>query len=196
MGDELIRGQSEGQTPIHDLSDLQLNIQTKDQLDYAENENNFKCAGKYLVKILSDKSAPFNYNWLLKIHKEMFGDVWGWAGVLRKTDKSVGVKPMHIAHEIHRFIVDMQAWQESRKSVFEISVGIHHRLVWIHPFENGNGRWGRFIANLYLHKNKKPIVEWPIEIKEFRPEYLKSLKLADTGDLTHLLKLQEKYWKR
>ncbi len=26
----------------------------------------------------------------------------------------------------------------------------HHKLVWVHPFANGNGRWARIMADAYL----------------------------------------------
>jgi Fic family protein len=33
----------------------------------------------------------------------------------------------------------------------EIAVRIHHRLVCVHPYPNGNGRQTRLLADLYLH---------------------------------------------
>ncbi|MBI4208502.1 MAG: Fic family protein [Deltaproteobacteria bacterium] len=38
----------------------------------------------------------------------------------------------------------------------ELSARLHHRLVWIHPFENGNGRWARLIMNIHLKKYNLP----------------------------------------
>ena len=35
---------------------------------------------------------------------------------------------------------------------------IHHRLVWIHPFFDGNGRVGRLVTNLFLMQQGYPPV--------------------------------------
>ena len=33
---------------------------------------------------------------LLSLHKRMFGQVWKWAGKIRKTDRNIGVDPWQI----------------------------------------------------------------------------------------------------
>jgi Fic family protein len=70
--------------------------------------------------------------------------------------------------------------------------------VHIHPFENGNGRWARFIANLWLHRHGKGPIAWPEETyslgeSTIRSEYLDAIKLADAGDLSSLLSLHRRY---
>jgi Fic family protein len=58
---------------------------------------------------------------------------------------------------------------------------IHHELVRIHPFIDGNGRVARLITNFYLMNKGYP----PIIIqKEDRKNYYKSLNKADLGDLS------------
>ncbi len=58
---------------------------------------------------------------------------------------------------------------------------IHHELVRIHPFIDGNGRVARLLTNFYLMKKGYP----PIIIqKEDRKNYYKSLNKADLGDLS------------
>lgn len=47
---------------------------------------------------------------------------------------------------------DAVFWHENDTfTAVERAVRIHHRLVYIHPFRNGNGRQSRFVADLYLH---------------------------------------------
>ena len=61
------------------------------------------------------------------------------------------------------------------------SAYIHHELVRIHPFWDGNGRVARLLTNFYLMKKGYP----PIVIqKEDRKNYYKSLNKADHGDLS------------
>ena len=58
---------------------------------------------------------------------------------------------------------------------------IHHELVRIHPFLDGNGRVSRLITNLHLMKMGYP----PIVLKkEYRRKYYQVLQTADNGDLS------------
>ena len=61
----------------------------------------------------------------------------------------------------------------------------HHKLVLIHPFDNGNGRLARIISSLiFLHFNIPP----PIVTEEDRSDYIFSLRNADTGNINPFLK--------
>jgi Fic family protein len=107
------------------------------------------------------------------------------------------VKPNQIGAELHRFESEFRQWEEKNKNSLEVSAYLHHRLVWIHPFENGNGRWARMAANIYLHKKASPIIIWPHDLglvkKEIRPIYIAALKTADNGDFTSLIAFHKKY---
>jgi Fic-DOC domain mobile mystery protein B len=46
---------------------------------------------------------------------------------------------------------DARVWlQNSAYPPDELAVRFHHRLVWIHPFANGNGRLSRMVADLLI----------------------------------------------
>ncbi|MDG6224921.1 MAG: Fic family protein [Candidatus Thermoplasmatota archaeon] len=65
----------------------------------------------------------------------------------------------------------------------EVSALIHHGLVRIHPFTDGNGRVARLLMNLHLMSEGYP----PIVLrKEDRKRYYLSLRRADGGDLSYL----------
>lgn len=187
----------EGQTPLEDLSGLLLELRTRKELDEAEYTNNVKAVAKYL---LMNPSRHFNllaYESLCKIHKDMFGDIWSWAGEKRKTQKSIGVLPAKIGSEIHRLHHDFNQWEDENAPPLEVSAKIHQRLTWIHPFENGNGRWARLVVNIYLHKKGFSLIEWPnhpkIVQETFRPHYLSALRAADKGDFESLSNLHKEY---
>lgn len=58
---------------------------------------------------------------------------------------------------------------------------IHHELVRIHPFVDGNGRVSRLLTNLYLMERGYP----PIILKKTdREKYYDALQKADKGDLS------------
>jgi Fic family protein len=66
---------------------------------------------------------------------------------------------------------------------------VHHRLVWIHPYENGNGRHGRFIADMVLSALEYKHTVWPTlaDNGNERNAYIQALKNADGGDFTALI---------
>lgn len=196
MARDLTRSQGEGQTPIEDLSGLLLDIKTQKELNDAESKNNSAAHAKYLLFMKpSSKFNPFTYPALLEIHKDMFGEVWSWAGTKRVSEKNLGVPVHQIGSEIQRLLFDFHQWEEKKMPPFEVAARLHHRLVQIHPFENGNGRWARLAANIYLHRKGWPVIEWPKDqkfVKEiFKPKYLSALKDADRGDYKPLTRLHQ-----
>jgi len=42
------------------------------------------------------KVAPFSCEWLSRLHEEMFGDVWDWAGKFRQVELSIGIKAYQV----------------------------------------------------------------------------------------------------
>ena len=82
-------------------------------------------------------------------------------------------------------------------SLVEQAVRLHYRAVWIHPFSNGNGRWARLLANIWLRRHKSPLILWPEESigqeSPIRNDYLKALKAADDGDFGPLLALHAQH---
>ncbi|MFN8338960.1 MAG: Fic family protein [Saprospiraceae bacterium] len=59
----------------------------------------------------------------------------------------------------------------------------HHKLVWIHPFFDGNGRTGRLAMNLLFMKHGFPPA---IILKNDRKKYYTALNLANNGDYSKL----------
>lgn len=62
----------------------------------------------------------------------------------------------------------------------------HHRLVWIHPFFDGNGRTVRLLFNLLLMKEGYPPA---IILKNDRKKYYDALNKANAGDYSKLVLL-------
>ncbi len=194
MAENLISFNEEGQTPLDDLSGLRVDVKTRQELNDLEARNNTQAYAQYLLFIKSgSQSNPFTHELLCQIHKDMFGDVWSWAGKKRKTEKNIGVQPVKVGFEINRLLYDLNHWEEKKIDLSEIAVKLHHRLAYIHPFENGNGRWARLVTNIYLHRKRLPLLRWPTDEgdikKNFRQKYLSALRSADNGDYEPLLKI-------
>ncbi len=185
-----------GQTPIDDWSGLKVKgITLLSELNFLEAENIARATAKYLSGApLTREDAPFDFAWALQLHREMFGNVWAWAGQLRVCDLNLGVPFPHVETALYDLFQALPYWQEV--PWLRQAAMLHHRAVQIHPFNNGNGRWSRMFANIWLQLHGQPITEWPGALggeSEARGLYLEALKAADQGEYDGLVELHGRY---
>jgi len=135
----------------------------------------------------------FEEDVLLRLHKEMFGDVWEWAGDYRSTERNIGVTP-HMVRPDMRILIDDVRCQVEHANLppDDIAISFHHRLVQVHPFPNGNGRWSRLAADMLAVRLDRPIFSWGggaprTEAGPQRHVYIAALKAADGGNLKPLI---------
>ncbi|MGD9970942.1 MAG: mobile mystery protein B [Sulfuricurvum sp.] len=184
-------------TPLDDISGLKLPgnvVYTLKEIYVAEANNIAQATLKYLSAPPSKKTAPFSFEWLSTLHDEMFGNVWGWAGKFRHVELSIGIKAYQVPMAVKELANDIEFWEEHKTfDIYETAARIHHKAVQIHPFQNGNGRWSRMLANIYLRQNGSMPVRWQEDLlsKENpkRDEYIKALKEADNGNYTNLIEM-------
>ncbi len=184
----------EGATPL-DASEsegLKLpHIFSRDQLNRWEQENILMAELKYFSRkqrnILSE-------SFLLRLHKNMFGNVWKWAGKFRTSEKNIGVPHWDVAVKVRGLCEDTKVWIESATdSPDEIVARFHHRLVSIHPFANGNGRHARLAADLLI-TNAFGLARFSwgqndlITSGKTRSQYLEALRAADGRDYSFLIR--------
>ena len=127
---------------------------------------------------------------LRELHTRLFGKVWRWAGTYRTSEKNIGVAPGAIATELKKLFDDARAWDEhATYALDERAVRLHHRLTWIHPFANGNGRGARVYADAYLTTNSGEAFTWGAHLPpvEQRSGYLVAIRAADAKDYAPLL---------
>lgn len=191
-----------GETPIDDISGLRPGIRGKirsrAQLNEAEEENIRVATVKYLASKPGRRRAPFDCNWVAKLHKEMFGKVWCWGGKFRTMDLNIGVPYWQVETDITNLLNDLMMWESTCMPLVEQAARLHFRAVKIHPFNNGNGRWARLMANIWLRQHDAPLILWPEGsisggASEIRNVYIEALKKADMGNMEPLLKLHEKF---
>ena len=191
-----------GATPIEDSSGLiPRNVKTREQLFVAEAKNISKAVTKYLAATPSKRRAPFTLDWVYKLHGEMFGKVWKWAGQKRTWNLNIGVPFYQIDHDLKNLLDDLEAWHmHGSYGLVEQAVRLHHRAVQIHPFNNGNGRWGRLLSNVWLKRCGSAPVRWPEEtIKNSSPireRYIEAMKAADRQSYEALTALHLEYLRR
>lgn len=133
------------------------------------------------------------FKFIQDLHRRMFGRTWVWAGEFRTTEKNIGVDPARIRPDL-KTLCDDVVYQVEYKSypLDEIAARFHHRLTWIHPFPNGNGRHARTITDLFLVAYGGSRFTWGesdlVAAGEVRKWYIEALRAADNRDYTLLLK--------
>lgn len=191
----------EDETPL-DLSHLttrvrQQGISTRAELSKLEADNIRRVVVKYLAAKPSAALAPFDITWALKLHEEMFNEVWQWAGRTRVEDVNIGVPVYNIHGDLFGLLQDLPEWPGYKMPLLEQAARLHHRAVAIHPFPNGNGRWSRMLGNIWLRRNDAPIVNWPEDTigqtSVIRKDYIAAIKKADAGDYSDLIAMHETY---
>ena len=140
----------------------------------------------------SRKRNVLDERFLTDLHKRMFGRVWRWAGKFRHTERNVGVAPYRIATDLRKLLDDSRYWIEHNTyPLDEISARFHHRLVYIHPFPNGNGRHARLATDLLLVALGQSRFSWGrtslVNPGETRHAYVVALRAADGRDIRPLL---------
>jgi len=158
-------------------------LATRADLDLAELENIVGARLHFATREwtsdqLTDTSMVRN------IHRRMFNQVWRWAGTWRRRETSIGVAPEAIAVDLRNSLDDARAWIEWLTfPADEIAVRLHHRLVQVHPFPNGNGRHARLLADLVVVSLGGPPFAWSgghlAGAGDTRTDYLVALRRMD-----------------
>lgn len=138
------------------------------------------------------KRDVLDERFLTNLHKRMFGRVWRWAGQFRRTERNIGVHAYRIQMDLLQLLDDCRYWIENDTySPDEIATRFHHRLVFIHPFPNGNGRHARLATDLLLTKLGQSRFSWGqvnlVDPGETRQIYVAALRDADKHDYRALL---------
>jgi len=165
-------------------------IATREQLDEWEAENILE--GQRWAASAAKRRDILEDAFLRELHRRMFGRTWKWASSYRATEKNLGVAPARIAEEVRQLLENTRAQIAAKVApIDEIAARLHHRLVWIHPFANGNGRHARALSDLLLAANGAEPFTWgrgDLEhAGEARERYLAALRAADARDFSLLL---------
>ncbi len=135
---------------------------------------------------------PLDEPYVRQLHRRMFDQTWRWAGRYRTTEKNIGIVFYQIREELAVLLGDARYWLKNRSfAPDEIAIRFHHRLVFIYPFANGNGRHARLMADVLAQRQARPVFTWGrVEIVrsgDCRSQYIKALRAADKDDIGPLL---------
>jgi len=193
---QLLNPRYKGETPIEeeDLLDLLMPLSTLKQVDQAEALNIAEAhVWLYERKRKFTEEEVLQVTWVKKLHKEMYGNVWSYAGSFRQRDTTPGVPKAQISREISELLNETRQKVENKNewhlTNHEIALHLSFKAVWIHPFKNGNGRWSRELANALLFSLKDELFTWgeSISIKKRHDVMMEAIYAADEGDLSLLM---------
>jgi Fic-DOC domain mobile mystery protein B len=179
-------------TPAEREGLLQSWITNRSDLNEAEQENIVKGTSWANGRRSFKPVDLMNEEFAKTLHKQMFGDVWKWAGTYRQSERNIGIEPYRIPTEMAALFDDARYWVDNKTHpADELAVRVHHRLVAIHPFPNGNGRHARLLADLLIDRLGGKLFSWGgsslNNVGELRSKYIAALKAADGNDIGPLL---------
>lgn len=133
---------------------------------------------------VSRKKAAFSEDLILGLHRRILKNIDDDnAGTYRRHNVRI-MGAHHLppdAGKIGGLMAELVSWYHGnckRLPVAQLAARVHYRLVYIHPFLDGNGRTARLIMNLVLIQNGYP----PAVIMNLdRKKYYRVLKEADLG---------------
>lgn len=145
-----------GATPLRDedIRGLKHAVTTHAELNELEAANIVQGQEWALASRKTKIPDMLSDEYLQLLHLKMYGEVWAWAGKYRDHDTNLGVPFPNIRTELRQVFDDAIYWVDKRTyPPDELAIRLHHRLVWVHPFPNGNGRLTRLLADLLLLKH-------------------------------------------
>jgi len=153
--------------------------------------------GLKLINSLAKKRAEITPELILSIHKKSFGWIFPkWAGKFRQIEVEFSGKqapaffqvPMMIKElcddlgERLKHIPPKSQPEKFLQEVVSLIAWFQHKFVWIHPFNDYNGRTARLLSNLLFIQFGLPAVEIKVESKKDRDVYITAMRRADGGD--------------
>ena len=162
-----------------------LTIKGKPLKDHLEAKSHQE-ALEYLYDFVEkDKKNTFSENLIRSLNQILQQNIdRQWAGRYRNSAVIIGgadhTPPE--ALEISKLMRNLIKWVgENKKKIHPVELAsiLHHDLVFIHPFFDGNGRTSRLAMNIILMQVGFPLV---IVLKNDRKKYYQTLSLADKGN--------------
>jgi Fic-DOC domain mobile mystery protein B len=184
----------DGNTPLfpEEQDDLIPDLTTKEELNEWERQNILEAYTWALEPRNLNGKDPFAEAYVRELHLRMFDQTWKWAGTYRTTEKNIGIPHYQIREALAILLGDVRHCVEHQTfEPDELAIRFHHRLVWIHPFANGNGRHARLMADVIVRKQGRPVFTWGgadiVRAGDFRRSYIDALRVADKNDIRPLL---------
>lgn len=159
-----------------------------------------KRAWDYVLKFRQKKKLPFTPTFLKEAHKVGFRWIFPeTGGKFRTVDVTVSAHKPPKFYEVPQYMEDFCRDLQERfrhlptidkpnffDTLVELLSWAHHRFLWIHPFQDYNGRIGRLLINMILLNLDLPPIELQVETTARRKKYVQALQAADHGNYEFL----------
>lgn len=166
-----------------------ITVKGKSLKEHLEAKNHHE-ALSYLYDLVEHGSSNTISEHLIRsLHSLVIQDIdKNIAGQYRKVDvfitgtDHVPPSALEVPHKMRELV----AWARknySKMYVVDFAAQFHHKFVHIHPFQDGNGRVGRLLMNIFLMAHGFPLV---IIQKNDRQKYYRVLSEADYGNYKSL----------
>lgn len=167
-----------------------ITIKGKPLKDHLEAKDHYE-ALEFLYELVGDRRQPTLSEKLIRElhHLVMKKTDEEWAGRYRSGKVIIGGSD-HIPPDAGvvpakmRNVIDWFIKQRRRSHPIELAALVHHKLVNIHPFFDGNGRTARLVMNILLLRHGYPLA---IILKNDRKKYYRVLARADKGEYQPLV---------
>jgi len=163
-----------------------ITVKGKPLKDHLEAKNHYE-ALEYLSDLVEKgKRQTISERLIRNLHQIVMQETdKEWAGRYRNSNVIIGgadhtpPDAVDVPNEMYKLIEWLKK-NRKKLSIIELGALLHHKLVYIHPFFDGNGRTSRLVMNLLLMQAGYPLV---IILKNDRKKYYNVLSKADKGDL-------------
>ena len=186
-----------GATPGDDTSGLiQRQLTDRRARNAAELDAISRAYNKHIFRARRKRAGTewLTDTFIRRVHFDMFGEIWEWAGKYRTDRLNIGVEYHLIPEQIKLLCGDFNYWNSDKSTMpaFEIAARLQNRLTRIHPFTNGNGRHARLITDIFFYSVRLPLPQWPqiqllSEGDQIRSRYIEAMKAADKEDYRDLI---------
>jgi Fic family protein len=162
-----------------------LTIKGKPLKDHLEAKSHTE-ALEYLYELIDkDKRSTLSERLIRELNQLVMRDLdKEWAGRYRNSNVIIGgadhTPPEAV--EVPQLMQELVDWVRQNRKVLhpvELAAVLHHGLVHIHPFFDGNGRTSRLAMNIVLMHAGFPLV---FVLKNDRKKYYRTLGEADKGN--------------
>ncbi|MBT3865028.1 Fic family protein [Candidatus Peregrinibacteria bacterium] len=167
-----------------------ITVKGKSLKDHLEAKNHKEALDFLYETIEHSKNFTFSEHLIKELHSLIIQNIdKNIAGQYRDVDVFIAgtehVPPK--ALEIPFKMKELANWAKKnykKIDIVEFATIFHHKFVHIHPFQDGNGRTGRLLMNIFLIQYGFPIA---IIQKNDRQKYYRVLEMADNGNYKPLV---------
>jgi len=162
-----------------------ITIKGKSLKEHLEAKNHHEALEFIFEQVEHDSQHTISEHLIRELQSLVIGNIdKSIAGTYRDVEVAITASSHQppLATEVPGKMADLIKWfrkEQLKLNPIELAAILHHKLVNIHPFADGNGRTARLLMNIVLLQTGYPLV---IILKNDRRKYYDTLAQADTGN--------------